>query len=127
MNYKELFKFCVVGGIGSIINLGLLYSLTEWFGVYYLLSSCIAIELSIISNFILNDQWTFRENKSKHIIKRALYYQLISLIGLSIQLTTVYILTDLINIYYILSGAIAIGVVVAWNYTVNKRITFRSD
>ncbi|HRZ25839.1 MAG TPA: glycosyltransferase family 2 protein [Spirochaetota bacterium] len=64
MNLIEKFiKFIIVGLTGIMVNEGLLYCITDLYGVHFQISSIIAIEASIISNFILNDLWTFRENR----------------------------------------------------------------
>jgi len=54
-------KFSIVGSIGVGVNLGLLYILVECFGLYYLLAAAISIGASVVSNFILNDKWTWRD------------------------------------------------------------------
>ena len=54
-------KFSIVGSIGVGVNLGLLYILVEWFGLYYMLAAAISIGASVVSNFILNDKWTWRD------------------------------------------------------------------
>jgi len=48
-------KFCLVGLIGILVNMFLLWLLTEFVGLFYLISAAIGIESSIISNFVLND------------------------------------------------------------------------
>ena len=58
-------KFMVVGFTGVVVNVGFLFFLTERFGLYYLLSGLIGIEASIISNFFLNDLWTFGDIEDK--------------------------------------------------------------
>ena len=64
-NTKRFLKFCLVGGSGILVNEGLLFLLTEFGGLYYLWSSAIAIEASIITNYILNDFWTFRDRSDE--------------------------------------------------------------
>jgi len=53
-------KFCLVGGIGAGIQLGITYLLTEWAGLWYIFSLGIAILLATIWNFTGNDRWTFK-------------------------------------------------------------------
>jgi putative flippase GtrA len=49
-----------VGAVGAILNLAVLYALTE-LGVFYLLSGGIATEAGLLSNFLLNRSSTFRD------------------------------------------------------------------
>ncbi|MDQ5951527.1 MAG: dolichol-phosphate mannosyltransferase, partial [Patescibacteria group bacterium] len=64
MKVKEIikhkfFKFALVGGLGAVIQL---VTLQFWRGVApYQLAFFLAIECAVISNFILNNIWTFAD------------------------------------------------------------------
>ena len=66
-------KFCIVGFSGVIVNLGILYLLKQ-VGFFYL-ASVIAIEASILTNFLLNDTWTFQDKRRPG--KKSFLYRLI--------------------------------------------------
>lgn len=53
-------KFCIVGGVGAGILLGLTTLLTEVAGLHYVFSLCIAIPIATVWNFTGNLKWTFR-------------------------------------------------------------------
>ncbi|MBM3232518.1 GtrA family protein [Candidatus Pacearchaeota archaeon] len=53
-------KFFVVSIIAAIVNLILLYIITEIFGVYYILSQLFATAGSLIINFMGNKLWTYK-------------------------------------------------------------------
>jgi len=55
----EFFCFSVVGCSGIAVNLGAYYAFTRWLAVPMTLASPMAIELSVLWNFALNDRWTF--------------------------------------------------------------------
>ena len=72
----NLMKYAIVGLSGILINEGILYLLH---GFHPILSDIGAIEISIISNFILNDLWTFRNRRKKFgILKRFILNNFIS-------------------------------------------------
>ena len=56
----RLFRFGVVGLSGVVVNQGLLMLLHGTWGAPLLLSSIVAIEISILTNFVLNHTWTWR-------------------------------------------------------------------
>jgi len=67
---NRFFKFAFVGGIGTLIQLTaltILRSIIPEFNLLFLtsflLSTLLSIELAIISNFILNNLWTFSDRK----------------------------------------------------------------
>jgi len=49
------------------------------------LASALAIEISILSNFLMNEFWTFREDRTGHFLKRMLLFQVVSLVGALVQ------------------------------------------
>ena len=71
-------KYCIIGATGIVINTATLFFFTGILGMFYLLSSAAAYEVSIITNFIMNDRWTFKElvipGISNSFLTRAVYY-----------------------------------------------------
>ena len=59
--FLQFLKFALVGLTGTFINLIILYVLTEYFGIYYMVSAIIAIGTTLITNFIGNKIWTFKK------------------------------------------------------------------
>ena len=59
--FLQFLKFALVGLTGTFINLIILYVLTEYFGIYYMVSAIIAIGTTLITNFIGNKIWTFHK------------------------------------------------------------------
>ena len=57
---RTFVKFCLTGLSGVVVNLGSFHILLE-LGVHKYLASPIAIEISVISNFFLNNYWTFAD------------------------------------------------------------------
>jgi len=63
---KRFIKFAIVGGSGVFVNLGIYFLLTRPTGLVDSmwgrnLAYALSVELSILSNFMLNDRWTFRD------------------------------------------------------------------
>ena len=121
-------KFCLVGLSGVLVNMGLLWLLTEFAGLFYLLSAAVSIETSIISNFILNDYFTFRDRRlptAKSFLNRLLKFNLVSLAGLGVNMGVLWLLTEVFGIYYLLSNLCGIAVATLWNYLVNTWWTWK--
>lgn len=106
---KKFMKYCLVGLTGIVVNEGLLYILTENAGLHYLLSGAIAIEMSIISNFILNDLWTFKNNRHGHYLKRMLRFNFARILTAIINFVFLFGLTY-IGINYLISNLIGIAI-----------------
>jgi len=124
---KRFFKYVAVGASGIVVNEFFLFFFTEIVNLFFVVSSIIAIELSIISNFLLNDYWTFRDRVTAHSRKlhRGLKFNLVSLAGMGINVSVLYVLTAVAGFYYLFSNLVGIGIAFFWNYTVNFYWTWR--
>ncbi|WP_410509786.1 glycosyltransferase family 2 protein [Methanosarcina hadiensis] len=129
--WKKLTRFGLVGLSGVFVNTGLLYLFTEYLGLYYLIASGIAIEISILNNFLLNDCWTFKIKDEPDLyiqnwFHRFFSFQCVSIVGLLINMGILYFLTDFFGIYYLISNFIGILIVFFWNYLVNRNLTWKA-
>ncbi len=125
---ERFLKFCLVGLSGVLVNLGLLWLLTESVGLYYVLSYIIAIEASIINNFAWNELWTFRDRRvsSQGVVGgRFAKFNFISLLGLGIQVGLLLLFTEVVGLYYIVSAIIGIIVATMFNFIFNKWWTWQ--
>ena len=112
-------KFCLVGLSGVLVNIGLLWLLTDIIGLFYLISAAISIESSIITNFILNNAFTFNDRTlplPESFFHRMLKYNFVSLVGLGINLSVLWLFTEIIGIYYLVSELFGIVAATLWNY-----------
>ncbi len=121
-----LVKFVLTGLSGVFVNLGsfqLLLSLR----VHELLASPIAIELSIVSNFLLNNYWTFSDRAlsgKKRV--RGLKYHLVTLFTLMLSYGTFVLISFLFPaVPLVIWQGCAIAPAGLFNYSVNSLWTFR--
>jgi dolichol-phosphate mannosyltransferase len=123
-----LIKFMLVGLSGVIVNEGVYWLLTRFGGLaaYDWLAVIIGIEVSIITNFILNDTFTFAKRRAgKSFMGRLLRFNLICIAGAVIQWGLFMLFTRLFGVYDLLSNFIGIVVAFLWNYSVNRNWTWR--
>lgn len=125
--WVKIVRFGLVGFSGIFVNMGLLYALTEIAGIYYLVSAAIAIELSIVNNFIWNDVWTFKsagDLRFERKVQRFASFQAVSVGGLAINMVVLYLLADIAGVYYLVANLAGILIAFAWNYGVNRHYTW---
>ena len=126
--WVRMIRFGLVGLSGIVVNTGILYLLTDFVGVYYLWSSVIAIQVSILSNFILNDIWTFSSRTLLHRhswIKRLFSFQFIAIGGVLINLLVLYGLTEYAGVYYLIANLVGILIAFIWNFVLNRHLTWK--
>jgi len=123
-----LIKFMLVGLSGVVVNEGLYWLLTRFGGMaaYDYLAVVVGIEVSIITNFVLNDTFTFAKRRTgKSFIGRLLKFNLICLAGAAIQWGLFMLFTRVFGVYDLLSNFIGIVVAFLWNYFVNRNWTWK--
>lgn len=133
-------RFAVVGTIGALVDF---LSFNLLFGLLALpaiASSIISFVLALSSNFVLNRLWTFPDSRSKPVQAQMLQYGVVNVIGLLIR-TPVFAWTSKIISLWLLNSnlslplepstlannlalAIAIGVVLFWNFFANRYWTY---
>ena len=89
-------RFAAVGLVGTVVNLASLMLLLPYLEVYAL-ASAIAIELSIINNFVLHEAWTFSDRRTGSCIRRFVFFHFATIPAIAMQ----YIVSN--ALYYTLS------------------------
>ena len=120
-------RFGVVGASGVVVNQGLLMLLHGGLGAPLLLSSISAIEISIITNFLLNHVWTWRLSlRVPGVMRRCLQYHAAAVMaafaGNVIVLMT---LVEGFGVDYRIANLVGIGVGTVINFTAGELWIFR--
>ncbi len=139
--FTRFIKFGTVGLIGSVIDFGIFNLLTIVLHVTSIASSTVSFALAVINNFILNRFWTYPESRQSSIYKPLVQFVIVSCLGLAIRIplfawlekvliplaakTFPHFLTPTI-IGHNVALALVIGVVMMWNYLVNRFWTFKN-
>ena len=128
--WVKLFKFGAVGLSGIIVNEGVLIYLKGYVQWSLPVASIIAIELSILSNFILNDTWTFRtgqQHAMPHWWQRLLSFQVVSIGGAAINFVILNALVVFAGVDYRIANILGILLAFSWNFWVNRRVTWKKS
>ena len=123
-----LLKFIAVGLSGVVVNEGVYWLLTRFGGLaaYDWLAVLIGIEASIVSNFVLNDKFTFaRRRTGGSFITRLLKFNLICVVGAAVQWGMFMLFTRVFGVFDLLSNFIGIVFAFLWNYFVNRNWTWK--
>ena len=96
-------------------------------GLNKYIASPVAIEVSIVSNFLLNNYWTFRWRKTKDRVHvKGLKFNVVSFIALSISYSTFLIVSWLYpRIHPWIPQVVSIAPAMLVNYFLNSYWTFK--
>ncbi len=117
-------KFLLVGAIGLAVNQGALFALVDRASLAVAMASPIAIFLSMIVTFTLNERWTWHDRGHGRILHRALLYGSINSGGLLINWLTLVSL-DRIGLNYLIANLVGAGIAAVWNFSLNHALTWR--
>ena len=145
-------KFSVVGTIGFVIDFGVFNLLTSYIGMASIPASGLSFIAAVTNNFVLNRYWTYPDSRSKPVSRQAIQFAIVSVLGIGIRFLIFYFFeaamiqlagdiltlipgTPLSNYPVLLSItarqlgsnitlAIAVVVVLFWNFFVNRIWTY---
>jgi hypothetical protein len=116
----EIVRFVLVGGACFILDYSLLYVLTEYGGLHYLLSAGISFTVSVFVNYWLCLVCVFHGANAQTHRAKILFFGS-SIAGLGLNQLLMWMLVDLAGIYYMIAKLIAAAVVMVWNYVLKRR------
>ncbi len=123
---EEFLKFAIVGGSGVIVNMGCFFLITRYAGLKIEYASPIAIEISILTNFFLNNIWTFRKRNTKvGLASRILRYHLVTGLAGLVNYGTLLLLAKMFGVHDLIANLIGIIVGTFINFFLNSLWTWR--
>lgn len=127
-NLEDFMKYSLVGVSGVFVNLGLYFLLTRYYEISELVAPLIAIESALISNFILNNFWTFGKRITQSRIRvKFVKFHLVSGFSALINYSAFLTLFLVFGLYDILANLIGIGLAAIVNYLINSNWTWKGN
>ncbi|OUN70871.1 GtrA family protein [Barnesiella sp. An55] len=121
----QFVRYFFVGGFAFVVDFGLLYILTEYAGLHYLLSATLSFIAGLLVNYIISCLWVFSNSKFKSRIVEFLFFAAIGVVGLVLNDFLIWLFTDCIGTHYMFSKIVAAAVVYLWNFFARKYLVFR--
>ena len=123
---EEFIKFLLVGASGVAVNLGFYVLFSRGVGLPLEVASLIAIEISIISNFLLNNSFTFGKRVSASgLKKRFLRFHLVAGAAGVVNFTILLLLAKTFGLWDIAANLAGIACATLVNYFLNSRWTWK--
>lgn len=130
---ERFLKFALVGAIGAVVDFFVLNLLVQMMGLSPLWANPFSVSAAVISNFIWNRFWSFPESRQRAILPQFIQFASINFVGLlinqmimSVMLIYVLPMLDVPHPFdYNLAKAVATGIVLFWNFGINRITTYR--
>ena len=127
-NLEDFMKYSLVGVSGVFVNLGLYLFLTRYYEISEVVAPLIAIESALISNFILNNFWTFGKRVTQSRIRvKFIKFHLVSGLSALINYSVFLALFLVFGLFDILANLIGIGLAAIVNYLINSNWTWKNN
>jgi len=118
--FVQFLMYGIVGGIAAVVNIGMLYVFTDFFGLHYIFSNILAFTLGLITNYFLSVRYVFSKERKKDRKIEFIVHVSIGIIGLCLDTLLVYLFTDKVNLYYMTSKIISTAIVFGYNFIARK-------
>jgi putative flippase GtrA len=133
-------KFIAVGAFGAVVDFGIANSLVHFFNTPLVLAGTISFACAVTSNFIWNRYWTYPDSRSRQVHHQMAMFLVVSLVGIGIRIPILqFVEPPMLAIFQNLNLipsitpeflarnftlAIAVGIVMLWNFFVNRYWTY---
>ncbi len=107
----KIVRFLIAGGLAMVVNIALLYVFTEFLGMWYLVSAGLAFMCAFVVSFTLQKYWAFRNNDVIKVRTQLPMHLTVALVNLVIDIALVYMLVELLGVWYIAAQIIAAAVI----------------
>ena len=122
----KILKFGIVGFIGMCLDFLVTWLLKEKLRLNKYLANSLGFTCAVINNFYLNLKWTFQVGGNQGTNVYLVKFILISIIGLGLNNTFVYLFSDRLKINFYVSKMLAVVCVFIWNFGANNYFNFHS-
>jgi putative flippase GtrA len=142
-NTKErnrFLKFALVGTFGAVIDFGVMNLLSHFTDISLVYAGTISFVCAVISNFIWNRYWTYPESRSRALLSQLGMFFLVNTAGVAIRIPILHFVEPPMMRFFEaplhishssaefyaknLTLAIAVGIVMLWNFFVNRYWTY---
>lgn len=119
---SKILKFITGGGVGLVARFITLYLLTEYLGVWYLLSAIIAYLLNNLVNFTIQKFWTFKDNDLTKLRKEIVSYVQMMALFFVCNTAFLYIFVEYFQIHYLIAQLILTTFLSIMGYLIQQKI-----
>ena len=120
---KTFFRFCIVGGINTVIDYSLFLLFFYAFNFHLLAANALGFFVATGNSYVLNKFWTFGDGHNKVNLRQFLTFLAVTTSALILSSVAIYLCAKIVPEY--IAKLMAIGVTVMWNYTGSRFFVFK--
>lgn len=117
----QIFNFGIVGVVATAIDFLFLYLFRDMCHFPLIISNTLSFCISVMYNYWASMTFVFDVDKNKSKKRNFILFIIFSVIGLLLNDMIVWIVTDMLGIYYLISKVIATFIVMVFNFVTRKK------
>jgi putative flippase GtrA len=122
-NWRQLVKFCIVGGSGYVVNLCVFALAFKVLGLHHLAAATVAFVTAVSNNFWWNRHWTFRAGAGRSVVQAPRFFA-VSVGAFLFALVVLELLVSVAGVAELPAQAISIVAATPLNFVGNKMWSF---
>jgi putative flippase GtrA len=120
----RFFRYLAAGGTAAFVDLGLLYLLTESFGLHYLFSAILAFIVAFFVSFFLQKFWTFQDNSVEKVHTQVAVYFITAIASLALNTLLMYLFVEWLHLWYMSAQFLASGLLACVTFFISRDFIF---
>lgn len=137
---SRFLRFAIVGAIGALVDFGVMNLLSHFTSMPLVAAGTISFVCAVISNFTWNRYWTYPESRSRPLLHQLGMFFVVNTAGVLIRIPVLHfveplmlsMLEDTAHLNHLSADflarngtlAMAVGIVMLWNYFINRHWTY---
>jgi putative flippase GtrA len=107
------------------LDITLLYILTEFVGMHYLVSAAISFTAGGAITYVLSTIWVFKARAMANRGAEFAVFGTIGIVGLGLNELFLWFFTEPLPMHYMVAKVFATGFILTWNFAARKYVLFR--
>lgn len=123
--FSSFLRYAVAGGVGFLVDYGVLLLCHEVMGVHYLLSAVLGFLAGLVLVYVASNKWVFDQRKMENCkVKEFSVFSLIGVVGLGLTVFFMWVFTDGMGMMPRISKLFTTALVLLWNFGARKCILY---
>lgn len=116
----QFVRFASVGLLSLAVDYGFMIILNEATDMGYFRACAFSYTLSVLVNYVLSMRYVFHSREDISKTKEVSIFLGLSLVGLGLNQMAMWLLVDVLQIYYAMAKILAAGMVTSYNFISKK-------
>lgn len=126
-SFSQLIRFCITGGFASGVHLFLLYVLTDYLGMWYLMATTLGFLIAFSFSFALQKYWTFQNYDKARTASQAGGFFVLQGINLILNGVGMYLFVDVFGVSAVVAQVLVLAMLAFGTFVISKRFIFLSQ